>query len=166
MKNITKEQRDKWSIWATLYTSNGKCFWRSTDSNRRNVSNDSQLCEWYDVWHSLYAAGTSAKFILDLVMSKTRSRRNCDAIFTKTDRSTSCFAKRYNYVSFSPARTTIPKQKIEITSPIQSSNLIRLKELKFDSSRNNFRETKYVCPRTTKQAAYILSTTFWIHSHP
>ena len=76
------------------------------------------------------------------------------------NRSTSCFAKRYNSVSFVPARATIPQQKIEITSPIQSSNLIRLKELKFDSSRNNFRETKYVCPCTIKKSRVYFEYNF------
>lgn len=64
------------------------------------------------------------------------------------------------------SRPTIPSHKVETASPIQTSNLIRLKEFKFGSNRNNFRETKYVCLYITKQAAYILSVTFWIHFHP
>lgn len=68
----------------TIYISNDQCFWQNTDSTRRNVFNDSQLCEWYGIWHSLQAAGTSAKFMVDLVMSKAKSCRNRDAIFPKT----------------------------------------------------------------------------------
>ena len=68
----------------TIYISNDQCFWQNTDSTRRNVFNDSQLCEWYGIWHSLQAAGTSAKFIVDLVMSKAKLCRNRDAIFPKT----------------------------------------------------------------------------------
>lgn len=145
MKETTKEQRHNWSTWATPYhikrqmflandwLDPSKCFqWSTIVRMVRHLTQFARSCY----------ISVLAKFMLDLVMSKTRSETATPFSQKPLNRSTSCFAKRYHSVSFSPARATIPQQKIEITFPIQSLNLIRLKELKFGSSRNNFRETK------------------------